>query len=130
MGSDIYMCGMQPLVDGCPCHDIFLCDPELSCLALVEADLYASTRPLMATKAGFIRGINVCAICAGKTNDADGGKIDPDWKTVYATMLPICDTCKSRGDQTLVGRYTNNGKAIQQRSDQNLRSIVAATTRN
>ena len=129
MGSDIFMCGMQPLVEGCPCHDIFQCDPDLSCLAPVEADFYASKRPLMATE-GFIRDINLCAICAGKSNDADGGKIDHDLKTVYATVLPICDTCKSSGEKTLVGRYTNNGKAIQLRFDQNLRYIAVATTRN
>ncbi len=112
------MCGMQPLVEAriCPCHDIFQCDPELSCLAPVEADFYASKRQLMATK-GFIREINLCAICAGKSNDADGGKIDLDLKTVYSTVIPICDTCKSHREQTLVGRYTNNGNAIQHRFD-------------
>ena len=88
---------MQPLVEGCPCHDIFQSDPELSCLAPVEADFYASKRPLMATE-GFIRDINVCDICAGKSNDAVGGKIDLDLKTVYATVLLVFDTCKSRGE--------------------------------
>jgi hypothetical protein len=83
----------------------------------------------MATE-GFIRDINLCAICAGKFNDADGGKIDPDLRTVYAAVLPICDTCKRRGEKTLVSRSTNNGKAIQYRFDQHLRSIVVATTRN
>ncbi len=82
------------------------------------------------TLEGFIRHMNLCAICAGKSNDADGGKIDPDLTAVYATVLPICDTCKSRGEKTLVGRYTNNGKAIQQRFDKNLWSIDVATTRN
>jgi hypothetical protein len=79
---------------------------------------------------GFNRDINLCAICAGKTNDAEGGKINPDLKLVYANVLPICDTCKSLGEKTLVGRYTNNGKAIQQRFDQNLRSMAVATSRN
>ncbi len=126
VGSDIYMCDMQPLVEGCPCHDIFQCDPELPCLAPV---FYASKRPLMATQ-GFIRYINLCVICASKSEDADGGKIDPDLKMVYANVLPICDTCKSRGEKTFVGRYTNNGKAIRQFIDQNLRSIDVATARN
>ncbi len=85
------------------CHDIFLCDPALSCLAPVEANFYASKKPLMATK-GFIRGMNLCAICAGKFNDTDGGKIYSGLKTVYATVLPIYDTCKSRGEKTLLGR--------------------------
>jgi hypothetical protein len=41
---------------------------------------------------GFIRDINLCAICAGKSNDAEGGKVNPDLKTVYANVLiPICD---------------------------------------
>ena len=129
MGPDMYMCGMQPLVEGCPCHDIFQCDPELSCCAPVEADFYASKRLLMAAE-GFIRDINLCAICAGKSNDAEGGKIDPDLKMVYASVLPICGTCKSLGHKILVGRYTNNGKAIQQRFDQNLRSVAVAAARD
>ncbi len=82
MGSNMYMCGMQPLVEGCPCHDIFQCDPELLCCVPVEADFYASRRLLMAAE-GFIRDINLCAICAGKSNDAEGGKIDPNLKMVY-----------------------------------------------
>ncbi len=83
----------------------------------------------MATE-GFIRDINLCVICAGKSNDAEGGKIDPDLKMVYASVLPICGTCKSLGHETLVGRYTNNGKAIQQRFDQNLRSVAVAAARD
>ena len=75
------------------------------------------------TTVGFIRDINLFAACAGKTNGAEGGKIDPDLLKVYANVLPICNTCKSFGEKTLVGRYTNNGKAIQQRFDQNIRSI-------
>ena len=123
---------MHTLVEECPCHDIFQCDPKLSCLAPVEADLYASKIPLMAT-ASFIRDIRLCAICAGKSNDVDGGRKDRSCdalKTVYAMVLPICDTCKNRGETTLVGRNTNNGKAIQQLFDQNLRFIVVASTRN
>ncbi len=58
--------------------------------------------------------MNLCVICAGKSNDAEGGKINTDLKTVaYANVLPICDTCKSLGEKTLVGRYNNTGKAIQ-----------------
>ncbi len=117
------MCGMQPLVEVCPCHDIFQCDPELSCCAPVEADFYASKRALMATE-GFIRYMITCAICAGNSIDAEGGKIDKDLMTVYATMLPICDICKSLGEKTFVGRYTSNGKTTQQRFDQNLRSMA------
>ncbi len=79
---------------------------------------------------GFNRGIHLCAICAGKSNDAEGGKINPVLKTVYANVLPICDTCKILGEKILVGRYTNNGKAIQQLFDQNLRLMAVATSRN
>ena len=101
-------------IEGCTCHYIFQYDHGLSCLASVQAVFNASKIPLMATE-GFIRDINLCAICAGKFNDADGGKIDLALNTVYTTVLPIsaiCDTCKNRGENTLVGRYTNNGKAI------------------
>ena len=125
MGSDIFMCGMQPLVEGCPCHDIFQCDPEISCLAPIKADFYASKRSLMATK-GFIRDINLCAICAGKSNDADGGKIDPNLTAVCATVFPICDTCKSQGGKALVGRHKHNEHAIQERLDQQRRAKALA----
>ncbi len=38
-------------------------------------------------------------------------------KTVYANMLPICDTCKTRGAKIMVGRRNHNGKTIQQGLD-------------
>ncbi len=79
---------------------------------------------------GFTWDIKLCAICAGKSNNAEGGKIDPDLLNVYANVLPICNTCKSVGEKTLVGRYTNNGKAIQQRFDQSLRSMAVEAARN
>ena len=79
-------------MDAFTCHDIFQCNPKLSCCAPVEAYCNASKRPLMAV-VGFIRDINnLYAICAGKSNDAESGKIDPDLKTVYANVLSICDT--------------------------------------
>jgi len=55
--SDIYMCGMRPMNEGSPCHDIFQCDPFISCCALVEADYYATNTSLMATK-DYIRDTN------------------------------------------------------------------------
>jgi hypothetical protein len=88
VGSDIYICGMQPLVEGCPCHGIFQCDPDLSCrkrCAPIEADIYASKRSLMVVE-GFVKDINLCAISAGKSNDAEGAKINPDFKTAYASV--------------------------------------------
>ena len=39
-------------------------------------------------------------------NEYDTWKIDPDLLKVYANVLPICNTCKSVGEKTLVGRYT------------------------
>ena len=51
-------------------------------------------------------------------------------KLIIDPILYRLDTCKSSGEKTLVGRYTNNGQAIQQRFDQNLRSIAVAATRN
>ena len=62
--------------------------------------------------------INLCAICAGMFDDTEGGKDNPLLKFVYATVLPICDTCKSRGGKALVGRHIkHNGHAIQERLD-------------
>ena len=36
---DIFMCGMQPLVEGSPCHDIFQCYPGLTCATPVESSV-------------------------------------------------------------------------------------------
>ena len=74
--SDNYMCGMQPINKGSPCHDIFQCDPVISCCALVEADYYATKRVLMATK-DYIRNMNLCETYAGMSDDTEGGKVDP-----------------------------------------------------
>ena len=57
---------------------------------------------------GFIRDINLCVIRAGKFNDAEGGKINPNLKMVYAIASQVCDTYKSHGENTLVGRYIHN----------------------
>ena len=38
--SEIFICGMQPLDEGSPCHDIFQCDPSLTCATPVESDFY------------------------------------------------------------------------------------------
>jgi hypothetical protein len=35
-------------------------------------------------------------------------------KIVYANVLPICDTCKSQGTKTMVGRHNHNDKTLQQ----------------
>jgi len=63
-------------------------------------------------------------------NEYDTWKIDPDLLKVYANVLPICNTCKSVGEKTLVSQYTNNGKTIQQRFDQNLRLRAVEAARN
>ena len=60
MGSTIYMCGMQAVGEGSPCHDIFKVDPGLSCVDLVEADFYAGERSLIAAKS-FIIELTMCA---------------------------------------------------------------------
>ena len=123
--SDINMCGMQPIHEGSPCHDIFKCDPFISCCALVETDYYATKRSLMATK-DYIRDMSLCAICAGMSDYTEGGKVDPLLKSVHASVLPICDTCKSRGGKTLVGRNKHNEHAIQERLDQHRRAKAVA----
>ena len=60
--------------------------------------------------------------------DAGGGKIDPIMLSMYTVVLPICDTCKSNGSKTIVGRHTHNGKAIQERMDQNRRRDALAAS--
>jgi hypothetical protein len=94
----------------------------------MEADFYASKRSLIATKS-FIGDPSVCAICAGTSHDPEGGNIDKVLKTVYAIVLPICDTCKSQCARTLVGRHNHNGKTIQQRFDKQRREEALAARR-
>ncbi len=86
----------------------------------MEADFYANKRSLIAAKS-FIRDLSICSICAGISHDPEGGKIETVLKNVYANVLPICDTCKSQGAKTLVGRHNHDGKTIQQRLDKQRR---------
>ena len=56
MESTIYMCGMQAVGEGSPCHDILKVDLDLSCVDPVEADFYASKISLIASKS-FVRDL-------------------------------------------------------------------------
>ncbi len=78
---------------------------------------------------GFTRDLSLCAICAGACRDVEGGKVDPGLKLVHDGVLPICDTCKSNGAKTVVGRYTHNRKTSQQRLDKVSR-VAAVAARN
>ena len=64
----------------------------------------------------FSRDLNLCAICAGTSHDPVGGEVDdPDLKTVYSSVLPICNICKSHGaSKIVVGRYCKNGRTIEE----------------
>jgi len=124
--STIYMCGMQAEGEGSPSHDIFKVEPDLSCVDRIEADFYAGKRSLIAAKS-FTRDLTTCAICAGTSHDSEGGKVGVVLKIVYAYVIPICDTCKSQGAKTNVGRHNHSGKTIQQGLDKQRRekAIVA-----
>ena len=124
--SDIFMCGMQPLVEGNPCHAIFQCDPKLSCDMPVESDFYSTVARTLVVAEGDQRDLSMCAICAGTSHDDLGGQVDPILKTIYTVVLPICSICKTQGAKTLVGRYRPNGKAIEGRLDQKKRAEAAA----
>ena len=125
--SELFMCGMQPVSEDSPCHGIYQCDPNISCITPVETDYYVTKRTLMASN-GFIRDIHLCALCANTTHDTGGGKIDPIMLTMYSVVLPICDTCKSDGAKVVVGRFTHNGKVTQERLDQSRRREAHAPT--
>jgi len=125
--NELFMCGMQPLSEESPCYEIYRCDPNMACTTPVETDYYATKRTLMAAN-GFIRDIHLCALCANITHDAGGGKIDPIMLTMYSIVSPICDTCKIKGCKTVVGRFTHNGKAIQERINQSRRREAHAPT--
>ncbi len=60
--------------------------------------------------------------------DTSGGKIDPIMISMYSVVLPICDTCKSNGAKSIVGRHTHNEKAIQERMDEDRRREALAAS--
>ena len=129
MESTIYMCGMQAVVEGSPCHAISKVGPDLSCVDPIEADLYASKRSLIAAKS-FIRDLTICAICCGTSNDSQGGKVYVVLKIVYANaLIPICDSCKSKGAKTMVGCHNHNGRTIQQGLDKQRRAKAVVARR-
>ena len=76
--------------------------------------------------AEFVRDISMCCICAGTSDDADGGKVDIDLKSIYTVVLPICGMCKSQGAKVVVGRYLPNGQAILKRLDQDRQKAAAS----
>ena len=92
-----------------------------------ESDFYSRKviKALMVAE-GDIRDLDMCAICAGTSHDALGGKVDPTLETIYGIVLPICTICKKQGAKTLVGRYCSNGRAIEKRLDQTRRAEAAA----
>jgi hypothetical protein len=128
VNSDLYICGMQPLEEGKPCHEIFQCDPGLECSTPMYADFYNISRPFMASS-DFIRDPLLCSICAVTSHDAVGGQIHVDLKTVYTNVLPICDTCKRKGAIIVVGRYVPDGQAILKRLDYDRRTLVMQRAR-
>ena len=131
--SEIFMCGMQPLDEGSPCHAIFQCDPNLTCATPVESDFYSTLARTVVVAEGHQRDLNMCAICAGTSHDDKGGQVDSTLKTIFSVVLPICSICKSQGAKTLVGRYKPNGKEIEKRLDQKNRAeaaVAAAATRS
>ena len=71
------------------------------------------------------RDLNLCAICAGTSHDPVGGEVDPDLKTVYSSVLPICNICKSHGAKIVVGRYGKNGRTIEESLDKKRRAEAA-----
>jgi hypothetical protein len=125
--SELFMCGMQPVSEESLCHGIYQCYPNMSCITPVETGYYVIKRTLMAAD-GFIRDFHLCALCANTTHDAGGRKIDPLMLTMYSVVLPICDACKSDGAKIVVGRFTHNGKLIQERLDQSRRREALAAT--
>jgi len=97
--------------EGRPCHDIFHCDPDLLCYTPVESDFHNVEQYFMAPS-DFVRDPLMCSICASTSQDAGVGQVDAELKTMYAVMLSICATCKSKGAIIDVGRYLPNDQAI------------------
>ena len=57
-----------------------------------------------------------------------GMEVDPDLKTVYSSVLPICNICKSHGAKIVVGRYSyckNGRRTIEESLDKKHRAEAA-----
>ena len=66
----------------------------------VESEFYSrQTNALMAAGGDFSRDLTTCA--AGTSHDPVGGEVDPDLKTVYSSVLPICTICARATEQRL-----------------------------
>lgn len=109
------------------CHAIFQCDPNLRCATPVESDFYSTHSRTLVIAEGDKRDLGMCTVCVGTTHDDLGGQMDSTLKTIFTVVLPMCSICKSHGAKTLVGRYKPNGKAIEERLDQQKNRAEAAT---
>ena len=108
MASDTYVCGMQPLDQDHPLHNVFVCDSQLTCDQVVEPTFYSSGNKRRKTYDGDA-DVNVepmlCAVCAGMSMDPDGGFIDDKLATVFNTLLPICQTCLNNNEKYYARGY-------------------------
>jgi hypothetical protein len=51
--------------------------------------------------------------------------VDADLKTIFACVLPICATCKSKGAKIVVGRFLPNGQTLLKRLSNSRRAVSA-----
>jgi len=65
----------------------------------------------------------MCSICAYTSHHEISGVVDADLKTIFACVLPICATCKSKGGKIVVGRYLPNGQTLLKRLSNSLRAV-------
>ena len=85
-------------------------------------DFYNISRPFIAAD-DFERDPLMCSICANTSHHEIGGVVDADSKTIFACVLPICATCKSKGAKIVVGRYLPNGQTLLKRLSNSRRAV-------
>ncbi len=107
-----------------PCTGFFLSDPGLTCASPIEMDFYIISRPFMAAN-DFQRDPLLCSICAPTSPNDIGGVVDADLKTIFACVLPMCATCKTKRAKIVVGRYLPNGQSLLKRLSNSHRAVSA-----
>ena len=103
-------------------HGYFQCGPSLTCASPIEIDFYNISRPFMAVD-DFERNPIMCFICADTSHHENGGVVDAELNTIFSCVLPICATCKSKGDNNFVGRYLPNGQTLLKRLNNSRRAV-------
>jgi hypothetical protein len=104
MESTIFTCGMAPLDQDGPCHDVYHCDPSLDRDTHIESEFYTSK-----IKPGRI---DIC--CHSASTNESPVRLNTSLKALegpYSNVLPICEECMDMGRHVIVRAAIQNAEA-------------------